>query len=68
MSKKFLNVDGNELSTYRIVEFLLNVRSYLKAGVRKKVAIKLSNNLLGTHLRIARDIWEARYHWLRVNG
>jgi len=65
--KTFLNAKGYKLTTYKIVEFLLNVQSYLKVGVRKRVAIELSNNVLGTHLKIARDIWENRYQWLKVN-
>lgn len=63
--KAFLNVDGNKLPTWGIVNFLLNVRTHMKAGVRKGVAIHLGSDILGTNPRIGRDIWEHRHIWLK---
>lgn len=70
MSKKFLTQDGNKIPSWRIVAFLLSVRDYLKAGVRKGTAIKISSDyhLGNTSPLMAKSVWKNRYQWLKVRG
>ncbi len=68
MKKIFVKSNGVKLHTARIVDFLLDVRQNLKAGVRKSVAIEIASERIDTFPIVGRQIWENRYKWLKVRA
>jgi len=71
--QRFLDTKGNQIPTCRIVQFLLSVQGFIRSGVRKQAAIISSiDQLCGyaalVHPRTARNIWNNKRQWLKVNG